>query len=133
MVGAMQTVLELDRLGVRVISLKEPWLDTTSPVRPLLVAVFGWVAEQERLRISERTKAGLDRARRAGKKLGRPGFDLDEVRARALRDAGKSYRSIASDLGVSVGKVHETLAGRKHVRQTPPKIGSEEADILGAS
>jgi len=133
MVGAMQTVLELDRLGVRVISLKEPWLDTTSPVRPLLVAVFGWVAEQERARISDRTRCGLDRARRAGKKLGRPGFDLDVVRARALRDAGKSYRTIAAELGVSVGKVHETLAGRKHVRQTSRKTSSEEAQILGAS
>ena len=133
MIGAMQTVLELDRLGVRVISLKEPWLDTTSPVRPLLVAVFGWVAEQERLRISERTKAGLDRARRAGKKLGRPGFDIDADRARGLREAGKSYRDIAAELGVSVGKVHETLVGRRTVRQTPLKTGSEDCQNLGDS
>jgi DNA invertase Pin-like site-specific DNA recombinase len=92
MIGAMQTVLELDRLGVRVISVREPWLDTSGPVRSLLIAVFGWVAEQERLRISERTKAGLDRARRAGKKLGKPGFAIDLGRARALREAGCAFR-----------------------------------------
>jgi DNA invertase Pin-like site-specific DNA recombinase len=72
MVGAITTVLELDRLGVEVISLKEPWLDTSGPVRSLLVAIFGWVAEQERVRLIERTKAGLERARAQGKRLGRP-------------------------------------------------------------
>jgi DNA invertase Pin-like site-specific DNA recombinase len=133
MVGSMQTVLELDRLGVRVISVREPWLDTSGPVRSLLIAVFGWVAEQERRRISERTKAGLDRARRAGKKLGKPGFDIDVVRAQALREAGTSYRRIAAELGVSVGKVHETLVGRRSVRQTPLKTPTEEAQNLGVS
>jgi DNA invertase Pin-like site-specific DNA recombinase len=72
MTGAINTVLELDRLGVRVLSVREPWLDTDSPVRPLLVAIFGWVAEQERTRLIERTKAGMARARREGKKVGRP-------------------------------------------------------------
>lgn len=47
MVGSIQTVLELDRLGVPVLSVRETWLDTSGPVRPLLVAIFGWVAEQE--------------------------------------------------------------------------------------
>lgn len=65
----------LDRLkacGVRVISLKEPWLDTNGPIADLLVAIFGWVAQQERLRIGERVKAGLQRVKIQGKKLGRP-------------------------------------------------------------
>ncbi len=71
-VGSIQTVLECDRIGVPVISVREPWLDTSGPVRPLLVAIFGWVAEQERARLIERTKAGLERARRQGTKLRRP-------------------------------------------------------------
>jgi putative DNA-invertase from lambdoid prophage Rac len=72
MVGSIQAVLECDRIGVPVISVREPWLDTSGPVRPLLVAIFGWVAEQERARLIERTKAGLERARRQGKRIGRP-------------------------------------------------------------
>jgi DNA invertase Pin-like site-specific DNA recombinase len=72
MTGAINTVLELDRLGAPVLSVREGWLDTSGPVRPLLVAIFGWVAEQERVRLIERTKAGLERARREGKRLGRP-------------------------------------------------------------
>lgn len=41
-----------DRLDSRVVSARESWLDPESPVRPLLVAIFGWVAEQERTRRS---------------------------------------------------------------------------------
>ena len=41
-------------------SLKEPWLDTSDTgMGELLIAIFSWVAQQERQRISERTKAGL--------------------------------------------------------------------------
>jgi DNA invertase Pin-like site-specific DNA recombinase len=72
MLGSIQDVLECDRIGVPVISVREPWLDTSGPVRPLLVAIFGWVAEQERTRLIERTRAGIERARRQGKRLGRP-------------------------------------------------------------
>lgn len=71
MVGCIQTVLELDRLGVPVLSVREGWLDASGPVRSLLVAILGWVAEQERARLIERTKAGLERARRQEKRLGR--------------------------------------------------------------
>ena len=84
MLGAIQTVLELDRLGVPVLSVREGWLDTSGPVRPLLVAIFGWVAEQERTRLIERTKAGLERARREGKRLGRP--PASPVMLHAARD-----------------------------------------------
>jgi putative DNA-invertase from lambdoid prophage Rac len=76
MIGNIQTVLELDRLGVRLVSLREPWLDTSGPVRSLLLAIFSWCAEQERLRIVERTKAGMDRARRDGKTIGRPSSSI---------------------------------------------------------
>jgi DNA invertase Pin-like site-specific DNA recombinase len=72
MLGAITTVRELDRIGGQVVSAREPWLDTAGPVRALLVAIFGWVAEQERARLIERTRAGLDRARAEGKRLGRP-------------------------------------------------------------
>src|ERR1700733_4192203 len=54
-------LLELDRLGVRVVSVRESWLDTSGPVRSLLVAIFSWVAEQERARLIERIRAGQTR------------------------------------------------------------------------
>jgi DNA invertase Pin-like site-specific DNA recombinase len=45
MVGNLNDVLELDRIGVTVVSVRESWLDTGSPVRNLLIAIFSWVAE----------------------------------------------------------------------------------------
>jgi DNA invertase Pin-like site-specific DNA recombinase len=102
MVGSIQTVLELDRLGVPVLSVREAWLDTSGPVRPLLVAIFGWVAEQERTRLIERTKAGLERARREGKRIGRP--PASPILLHAARDlvgAGVSISEAARRKGVS--------------------------------
>src|SRR5713226_7026499 len=96
MQGAINDVLELDRLGVRVLSVRESWLDTSGPVRPLLVAIFGWVAEQERSRLIERTRAGLERARRSGKRLGRPPCSPILLRAAADQVAkGQSIRKAA--------------------------------------
>ncbi len=74
--GVSNTLGYLQRLkrnGVAVKSLQESWLDTRDEgLGQLLLAIFSWVAQQERKRIIERTKAGLDRARREGKRLGRP-------------------------------------------------------------
>jgi len=57
---------------VRVLSYQESWTEAPGPLAELLYAIAGWVAKMESERRSERTKAGLDRAIRQGKKLGRP-------------------------------------------------------------
>jgi len=53
-------------------SLKEPWLDTTTPQGKLLFAIFAGVSQFERDLIIERTKEGLSSARARGRKGGRP-------------------------------------------------------------
>ncbi|OGR14610.1 MAG: hypothetical protein A2341_07565 [Deltaproteobacteria bacterium RIFOXYB12_FULL_58_9] len=119
MVGAVNTVLELDRLGVRIVSVREPWLDTVGPVRELLVAIFGWVAQQERERLRERTVAGMQRAQRAGKRVGRPSREITAAhiaRARELRAEGNPWRRIAMALKVPV----RTL--RRHLEQAKQPI-----------
>jgi DNA invertase Pin-like site-specific DNA recombinase len=113
MVGAIQVVLELDRLGVRVVSVREPWLDTDSPVRPLLVAIFGWVAEQERTRLIERTKAGMSRARREGKMIGRPRTSTVLLHAAAeLVATGVPVAEAARRKGVSRASLRRWMAER---------------------
>jgi DNA invertase Pin-like site-specific DNA recombinase len=109
MSGNLQTVLELDRLGVQVISVRESFLDTSGPVRPLLIAIFGWVAQQERERLIERTKAGLARARLQGKRIGRPRVRVDVTKALAMQGEGKSIREIAMKLGVGAATLHRAL------------------------
>lgn len=114
MMGAIQTVLETDRVGVPVISLREPWLDTSGPVRPLLVAIFGWVAEQERARLIERTKAGIERARRERKRLGRPRVSpLLLSGAAALVDSGTPVTAAASTSGVKRSTLRRFLVSRR--------------------
>ena len=113
MTGAINTVLELDRLGVPVLSVRENWLDTSGPVRPLLVAIFGWVAEQERARLIERTRAGLERARRQGKRLGRPrASPLKVGAALQLIEGGRSIRQAAKETGVSREVVRRAAAAK---------------------
>ena len=113
MIGNLRAVLELDHCGVEVISVQEPWLDTGGPVRSLLIAIFGWVAEQERAHIAERTKAGLERARHRGVHLGRPRRRVDVRRARQLRAKGLSFRQVADKLRVPVATLHRALRSKK--------------------
>lgn len=114
MFGNVRDVLELDRLGVRVLSVKESWLDTDGPVRQLLIAIFSWVAEQERARLIERTMAGLERARRQGKHLGRPATaPVLLANARELIAKGSSIKGAARGAGVSEGALRRHLASRK--------------------
>jgi DNA invertase Pin-like site-specific DNA recombinase len=84
--GISNTLGYLERLkrnGVAVKSLQETWLDTRDEgIGQLLLAIFSWVAAQERKRIRERTLAGLKRAREAGKQLGRPAGSTDKKRRR---------------------------------------------------
>lgn len=70
----------------------------------LMLTVLAAVAEFERDLIRDRTRLGLKRARDRGVTLGRPmvdGVDPDAVRAK--RTEGKSWATIASELGCSVG------------------------------
>lgn len=50
-------------------SLQESWLDTRDEgLGGLLIAIFSWVAEQERKRLTERIKAGLKNKKKHGKR-----------------------------------------------------------------
>jgi len=117
--GNMLDVRDLDAIGVQLVSVRETWLDTTGPTRTLLVAVFSWIAEQERDERSARTKAGLARVRARGSASGRPigrPPRLDPAslaRARAMRVSGRSVRSIAMALGVPRPTVQRALAAAR--------------------
>jgi DNA invertase Pin-like site-specific DNA recombinase len=103
--GMQPTVMYLQRLasyGVGFHSYTEPHLATDSElVRDILLALLASLAKQEAKKISERTKAGLARARAQGKRLGRPGID-DKLKAKiAARIAqGATPYRVAKDLGI---------------------------------
>lgn len=64
--------------GVQVISFSESWTEQTGPLADLLFAISAWIAEFESKRLSDRTLAGLARARAMGKILGRPAGSQDK-------------------------------------------------------
>ena len=70
--GILNTLNYLEVLrkhNVALKSLQESWLDTrSSGMGELLLAIFSWVAQQERQRMSERIKAGLKKAKNVGKR-----------------------------------------------------------------
>ena len=87
---------ELQALGVAFVSLGEG-IDCTTPAGRLQLHVLAALAEFERGRIQERVKAGLARARRQGKRLGRP----RAARLPVALPNGLTVRQAAEQWGVS--------------------------------
>jgi DNA invertase Pin-like site-specific DNA recombinase len=116
--GVFETFSHIRRLtshGVAFESLTEAHFRTTGPAGELMLAIAAWIAKQERIRISERTKAGLARAKAAGRNGGRPRAVFARDRAVALRKSGMSWRAIGRKLGVAQSTIRAGLAG---VQQT---------------
>ena len=84
---------QLRRFGVVLRSYSEPRLDTsgTSPVANLMFTIMTGFAEFERSLIAERVRAGMARAKKQGKPIGRPPPDAhlsEEERVKALMEIG---------------------------------------------
>ncbi len=115
--GVPETHLHLKRLddaGVRFRSVTEPYLDSCGMFRDAVISILAVVAEQERVRIGERVRAGLNRARAQGTKSGRP---VGRPRAIVRRDLvaefraeGLSWSQIATRIGASIATVRRAFA-----------------------
>jgi len=85
----------IEARGGRFRSLADPWADTTTPHGRLLVCILGGLAEFERELIRARTAEGRQRARAAGRHMGRPSklSPLEQAEIRRLLSAGPVNRS----------------------------------------
>jgi len=68
----LQLINSFEQAGCKVISIKEPWIADGGPMRDLFAAFVSWAAQYESIRKSQNTRAGLDRAKANGVRLGRP-------------------------------------------------------------
>lgn len=68
----LSIVDRIGKAGAGLISLAEPWADTTTPAGQLILTVFAGIAEFERGRILERTNEGRVNAKKNGVRFGRP-------------------------------------------------------------
>jgi DNA invertase Pin-like site-specific DNA recombinase len=89
---------ELQALGINFVTLAES-IDTTTPAGRLQLHVLSAISQFERDRISERVRAGLQRARAQGKRLGRPQRPVPVERISAVQHL--PLDEAAESLGVS--------------------------------
>ncbi|WP_053956399.1 recombinase family protein [Inediibacterium massiliense] len=62
----------IEKQGANIKSIKENWVDTTTPQGKFMFTIFAGISQFERDLISQRTKEGLIAARARGRKGGRP-------------------------------------------------------------
>jgi DNA invertase Pin-like site-specific DNA recombinase len=91
-------------------SPRESFLQATEPsVRKLMIGILTWVAEREREMLVQRTKDGMERARAAGKGIGRPQKVVDKNRLISMLAENQSKARIARSLGVSKATLYKEL------------------------
>lgn len=102
-IDLISIVQTIEGKGANLSSLAES-LDTRTPAGRLTFHLFACIAEFERARIVERTREGIDAARRRGRKFGRPKLLSDEQARLALRmvdEENVSLRGVAKQFRVS--------------------------------
>jgi DNA invertase Pin-like site-specific DNA recombinase len=114
--GTVETLNHLQRLtgyGVNYRSFTEQYLDSTGTFKEAVIGILAAVAKQERVRLSERTIAGLQRAKAQGRIGGRPKVEDNPKLMQkygTLRKQGLSVRKIAAELGISATTVQKLSA-----------------------
>ena len=113
---AATTLERLRSWGVGLRSYSEPWLDTTSPFGEALYYITVAYAQLERGILRERVKAGMDRARKQGHRIGRPRVtDKRGFQARfgaileRLGTGSISRRKAAQELGIGYATLKRLL------------------------
>ena len=104
MIDLVQTVKRLEDMGIRVHCLALGGTDLTSAAGKMTMGVLATVAQFERDQLIERTNAGLQRAKKEGKRLGRPPV-TSSGNVQALKQQGASQSKAAAELEVSISTI----------------------------
>ncbi len=111
----LDTLTDLDSMDIQFRSLTEK-IDTTSAMGKLLFHIMGALAEFERSMASERTIAGLESARRRGKRGGRKRKLTDEdihAAGLLLKDESITVDAVATRFGVSRKTLYRYIPAAK--------------------
>ena len=106
----IQYLQMLDDYCVAYKSYSEQYIDSSGIFKDVIIALLSTLAKQERVRISERVKAGLEKSRQQGRIGGRPTLDETKIqKIRTLKASGMTIISIAKELKISRGSVYQYL------------------------
>jgi DNA invertase Pin-like site-specific DNA recombinase len=96
--ATLKYLSDLDKYGISWRSLMEPFIDSAGPFRDVIISLLATLARQERTRISERVRAGLNRARvggtKSGRAIGRPAAVFSRDQVPALRNSSWLIESL---------------------------------------
>lgn len=107
----IQYLTTLEGHGIDWHSFTEPYLSSLGVFKDAIIAILGALARQEKIKIGERTKAGLERTRRVnGTRLGRPKTDGKRIQqAIGLKSQGLSFAEIGKSMGITRGRAHQLV------------------------
>ena len=113
-----EIVEQIHEAGAQIKSLKENWLDTTTPQGKLLFTIFAGLSQFERDLLSERTKDGLKAAKARGRSGGRPRIRTDKtLTIQALYSKGITIAEIVRQTGLSRSTVYRVLKDTDKTRK----------------
>lgn len=106
-----QLVELIEKKGANLKSLKESWVDTTTPQGKFIFTIMAGLVQFERELISQRTKEGLESARARGRKGGRPPKNKNAVKKALKLYKSKDYslKEIHEMTGVSKTSLYRYL------------------------
>jgi DNA invertase Pin-like site-specific DNA recombinase len=108
--GTRKTIFHLQQLddyGILYKSYSEQYLDSSGIFKDVIISILATLAKQEQIRLSERVRAGLEKAKSKGRIGGRPRIPQEIIdQILILSGQGLSLRKI----GKSVNIHHQTVA-----------------------
>ena len=122
----LHTLKELETRRVSVIAMNGLAFDLSTPHGRMMATILAGIAEFERELIQERIRSGIAAAKARGKRLGRqpgqrPKSDRVAPKVLALVAAGRSYRLIGRELGLSKNTVAE-IVKRGRAERLPANV-----------
>ena len=106
----LEYLTRLDEYGVKWHSYTEQYISSLGLFSDAIIAILSCLAKQERVRISERVRAGLDRVKSQGVQLGRPKTSQEVIiQAKSLKEKGLSYAEIAKAMGISKSRAFQLV------------------------
>lgn len=128
MKGLIDLAAELEQRKVDLRSITDG-IDTSGAAGRFFFHVLAAMATMERELIQERTRAGLQAAKRAGARLGRPSVMTPQklkAASNLLANEAMDAKEVAASVGVSVGTLYRHLARLRAEEKSPQIEGLEE-------
>lgn len=103
----IQFIGDMKNKGVKIVSITEPAFNMESEFADILIYIITWFNNYFLTKLRRDVKAGIERARKEGKQIGRAKVEFNHYRAfHLLFEKKQNQRDVASELGVSLATIN---------------------------